>query len=820
MPIYTTGQGGQRDTTVEPVVTRVLSPSATTSPVRSRHHVGRGIVDLLEPAMEGPPSPERIRALSKRLKQSSLAEKHNSQFTVSSGSSFISATSGTPSWDDDRQPSRRSSQRSISGSNPSRDRPDSVTVFGKSLFSRKGKLRREPSDPNFLSSTTHLSETTPDPVPTREHRSVSAMFARRKSTKGGDAEAHSQKKIQISEPYNFQHLTHTHKESLPDLGLASRDDLVSEFSCIRAGQKPTVGSLKGIQANDIEFRNPFSSEALSVPGGASRGSRSGSSVEAELDPGQPQYEEVSPRRHRNAYAGRSESRDQVRSPPLRPPRSPHESGFASPPIPPPPRTSSRVSLRSDALGQLPSTGRHCSATDSSFQQPDPPLDVTLAQSVHDSLPKYSHAITTPDEAAWPLASSAMASLPELPEEEESHLFTEEPLLSPTHQRSPLRGSISVPALHRISMSHTTSRRPPSNSSDTLGRFDIITVRASRPSVPNDKTDDDIDIGTWEDDIDYCYDHAVEADCDYAWERPSGEMLGEIAERETQAANYRISATNSPGTFSPNVSSPLASKFSIPSPAIHKSDTAQATTAAPPKPVQVTSNFSLPQRGHKRVLSRSSSFNKEPQGSAWSPSFLVPTDYKQQMLEYEKVGLQDDGDEDDDENFLTHLQRNESSLRLDKPSALLNARYSASTTISAFSERSLASSRHISNTSVSTAFTRWTASSMGASFEGFKASCEASPSASVAAGDEHTVVMGENESGTTPFPELTGSALEQGYTRERHMSEANVLFNASLPGDPDVQEPPRLRRRARTTSKSHKPPQLGLFPHVSSNVRHF
>ncbi|RYP80058.1 hypothetical protein DL769_002632 [Monosporascus sp. CRB-8-3] len=696
VPIYTIGQDGRRNTAAEPVVTRVVSPSTTTSPVRSRHHVGRGIVDLLEPAMEGPPSPERIRALSKKLKQSSLTEKHNSQFTASSGSSFISTTSGTPSWDDDPQPSRRSSQRSISGSNPSRDRPDSVTVFGKSLFSRKGKLRREPSDPNFLSSTTHLSETTPDPVPTREHRSVSAIFARRKSTKGGDAETHSQKKIQISGPYNFQHLTHTHKESLPDLGLASRNDLVSEFSCIRAGQKPAVGSLKGIQANDIEFRNPFSSEALSVPRGASRGSRSGSSVEAEPDPGQPQPEEVSPRRHRDAYAGRSESRDQVRSTPLRPPGSLEESGFASPPIPPPPRTSSH----------------------------------------------------------------------------------------------------------------------------TLGRLDIITIQASRPSVPNDKTDDDIDIGTWEDDIDYCYDHAVEADCDYAWERPSREMLREMAARETQSVDYRFSATNSPGTFSPNVLSPRASEFSIPSPAIHESDTTQATTAARPKPVRVTSNFSLPQRVHKQVLSRSSSFNKESQGSAWSPSILVPTDYQQQMLEYEKEGLRNDGNNDGDENFLTHLQHNKSSLRLDKPTALLNARSSASTTISAFSERSLASSRHISNTSVSTAFTRWTASSMAASFEGFKASCEASPGASVAADDEHTVVMGENETGTTAFPELTGSALEHGYTRERHMSEANVLFKTSLPGDADAQEPPRLRRRARTTSKSHNPPQLGLFPRVPPNVRHF
>ncbi|RYP71661.1 hypothetical protein DL771_004612 [Monosporascus sp. 5C6A] len=333
-------------------------------------------------------------------------------------------------------------------------------------------------------------------------------------------------------------------------------------------------------------------------------------------------------------------------------------------------------------------------------------------------------------------------------------------------------------------------------------------------------DDDIDIGTWEDGIDYCYDHAVEADCDYAWERPSGEILREMAARETQAVDYRISATNSPGTFSPDVLSPRASEFSIPSPATHKLDTTQAAPAVPPKPARVTSNFSLPQRGHKPVLSRSSSFNKESQGSAWSPSFLVPTDYQQQMLMYEREGLQDDGNDDDNESFLTHLQRKESSLRLDKPTTLLNARSSASTTISAFSERSLASSRHVSNTSVSTAFTRWTASSMGASFEGFKASCEASPSASVAADDEHTVIMGENESGTTAFPELTGSALEHGYTRERHMSEANVLFKASLPGDADVQEPPRARRRARTTSKSHNSPQLGLFPHVPSNVRHF
>ncbi|RYP25467.1 hypothetical protein DL767_008385 [Monosporascus sp. MG133] len=369
------------------------------------------------------------------------------------------------------------------------------------------------------------------------------------------------------------------------------------------------------------------------------------------------------------------------------------------------------------------------------------------------------------------------------------------------------------------MSHASSRRPPSNSSDTLGRFDIITIQAPRPSVPNDKTDDDIDIGTWEDDIDYCYDHAVEADCDYAWDRPSGEMLREMAARETQAVDYRSNATNNPGTFSPNVLSPRASEFSIPSPAIHKSDTTQATAAAPPKPVRVTSNFSLPQRGHIRVRSRSSSFYKESQGPAWSPSILVPTDYQQQMLEYEKERLQDDGD-DGDESFLTRLQRNESGLRLDKPTVLLNARSSASTTLSAFSERSFASSRHISNTSVSTAFTRWTASSMGASFEGFKASCEASPSASVAADDEHTVVMGENESGATAFPELTGSALEHGYTRERHMSEANVLFKASLPGDADAQEPPRLRRRARTTSKSRNSPQFALFPHVPSNVRQY
>lgn len=58
----------------------------------------------------------------------------------------------------------------------------------------------------------------------------------------------------ISEPFDFHHLTHTNPAQFQSLDTARENDLVTEFSAIRASQRP-VTELKGIRADDIQFRD-------------------------------------------------------------------------------------------------------------------------------------------------------------------------------------------------------------------------------------------------------------------------------------------------------------------------------------------------------------------------------------------------------------------------------------------------------------------------------------------------------------------------------------------------------------------------------------
>lgn len=790
--------GGRRNTAAD--IPTISSPPI--SPRRTLHNAGRGMHDLMEPAIDGPPSPERLRALSRQLKQSSTVDKHSSQITTSSGSS----------WDhsmDDPHLSRRSSTRSVSSNiAPPQDRSDSIIVFGKSIFSRKSKARRDISDPNMSSGALYPPGMGPDFMPTsKEQRSMTALFTRRKSMKGTE-QMPAQKKVQISEPYNFQHLTHTQKDNLPNLQRTSRMELVSEFSCIRAGQRPTNGSLKGIQADDIQFQN-LSSELLYIQ-----------DFEPELDQAQLQ-QDLPHTPPRDVYTNNSSYRESF-LPRIRPSSSLEDTILA--PFSPPPRISSCLSTRLDDFELLPSADpeRLAPIPGPPRRQSEPHIHMT---SRHTETPDPSCA---PDDAAWPLSANAMASLPELPEEEENHATPKEP----PSKRVSLRGSVSVPALHRLSLSQAKARpqqdasqRIPSDASDTLGEFDLVTIQpAPGTGATSEFTIDDAICETWEDDIDYCYEHAAEADCDFAWERPSGETQRDIGWEEGTTVDYRISAINSPNCFSPPALSPRTSQAPLRSPGSQVSNPTQSRSVTPGT-TAVASNFSLPNRAHNRALSRSDSFRERARGLSMSPTFFISTDPHQQIPEYdEKEELQhyedEDDDEDDDVDFLTHLPPSGSSLQLDKKMMLLHARSSASTDVSAFSEHSLSSSRHKSNGSINTALTGWTTNSACASLDGWQANCETSQSniAVIVNDEEQTVVVDANEDDivTSAEPALPTSRPDHGH--ERHRSDADLLMKASATNVPNTQEVPKPRRRARTTSRSHNSPQLALFPHVPSNTR--
>ncbi|OJJ96732.1 hypothetical protein ASPACDRAFT_33985 [Aspergillus aculeatus ATCC 16872] len=138
------------------------------------------------------------------------------------------------------------------------DRSESVT---KSLLSRGSRiLRRRGSKFHIVSTLDEEDEVDRD----KPRFEVSDLFSRHHKPRQSDA--HDQLKSLISDPFDFHHLTHTSPSQFQSLEKARETDLVTEFSAIRASQRP-VTNLKGIQAQDLHFQD-FSTEDLNQFGAA------------------------------------------------------------------------------------------------------------------------------------------------------------------------------------------------------------------------------------------------------------------------------------------------------------------------------------------------------------------------------------------------------------------------------------------------------------------------------------------------------------------------------------------------------------------------
>jgi hypothetical protein len=845
------------------------------------------MVDLMEPAMDRPPSPERIRALNRQLenrqlenskhldpKQSSSGDKHRSHQTTSSGASSLrSATSDRPSWDQSAENlsiSRKSSQRSTTSSMPSRERPESVQIFGKTLFNRRGKSKRESSDHSSSSGSLYSTDAPIEPAvvtgASKDTSFMSSVFARRKTMR---ADSDPLRRLQISGPYNFQHLTQIQDEvngrATPDYpALRSLPTTTEE---LRLRQMEAEMALEELSSESLPILQQDPSAGLSFSShgrihgrghgqshsrGHSRGQSRGKEQQDGWQSKAPPPPRIPPR-----SLHRTQSQEQMRSPPPRPPRSPTEHVFRAP-IAPPPRGSSRGSVRYDMIDAVTtrdSPERPNTATGLRYPHPKPLVlspppprpgsaagssgqtaaaaadeeedEQALAAGNH----RYSHAISTPDEAAWPLTASTMTSLPEVPEEEELHPQSPPFRISTISNSSSLRGSVSVPLLRQLSQSQSAAQRPMSNASDTLGRFDLASTQRDLRGAAEDFSQVDEDLrDNWEDDIDYCYDHAAEADFDYAWERPSCDMdrAGDDDQDDDvhtlnngQPGLGKLSAPSKPGT---PALSPAASSASN---TTHPEAITPTVSLAP-----VTSNFSLPRRdssalqanAHNRNFSHSSSF-KESQGFHLSPTLLIPTDYHQQMLLHERDELRD---KDDTKDVRAHGMASGEPISRYDHFAKSHARSSASTTDSMYS--GLSSNRHKSTSTTSTANTRWTGSSTTGSVGGWQAHGEAGHH------DEDKPVgasaMSRFEKGMmSPLPEQDGGSerpsrenSSERHTRtQSHAATTTTVSNGpASPGSPGTtggssqktpKQPVHVRRRAKTTSRSHNVAgaQFGLFP---------
>jgi hypothetical protein len=545
--------------------------------------------ESMGPAIDGPPSPERIRAYTEQMKRSSIFGNNSRSNTFSSSSPSSSFRSSSYASTEALSLSRKSSGRSTkSRMTLSRsERPDSTQIFG-SIFSRGGrKLRRGNSIIDGIAEEGNA----------RDH-----YYGRASGSRRG---IHTKGRHHISAPYNFQHVTHTHRENMPNLHTSPRE-LQSEFSALRASQLPTHGELKGIRAQDLHFEN-FSSEALNVL--------------AEEEEHAPSTSSLSKVMHRKSSRSLSvqrtvphtKSHDNLRAAPPRPPRSP-----LSPkcPIELPVRTSSRTaSVLFDTFDPLATTTVDRPQTSGGFRRPTPfslptpSPESAIWNASQEGLPEtdesMSHALTTPGDEAWPLTASLNGSfgfeLPDVQEEEEA---------GPRNSRTSfeLRASKSSPALRNEALAQAEEPFDMKLSSTLVQ----TQMKAGPPLSPGFRFEDE----SWEQDIDYCYEHEIEADCDYQWDRCSmeestvveGPPLALHLEDDDRSVYH--------GRFRPSLLIPSA--FDVPELSPMSNMSANSSNPRTPQ------NF-----GCVRSPSQASSF-KESHGFTLSPTLLIPSDFQAQM----------------------------------------------------------------------------------------------------------------------------------------------------------------------------------------------
>ena len=187
-----------------------------------------------------------------------------------------------------------------------------------------------------------------------------------------------------------------------------------------------------------------------------------------------------------------------------------------------------------------------------------------------------HAVTTPDDTAFPLTPNKVRApcveLDDVPEEDER---TTDVISPPSTPRSGLRHAMSFPSTRSNSQRWSCSPRKASARDSHHVPLPVNKVCQSEAILPLvGEVFDDIPVrprfsrrislkpqsfdSCWEDDIDYCYDHAAEADCDFDWDK--------ISTREDDVKNA-LETNGSPEQFRNRSISEEYEDIRLPSPTV-------------------------------------------------------------------------------------------------------------------------------------------------------------------------------------------------------------------------------------------------------------
>ncbi|CEJ54778.1 hypothetical protein PMG11_01072 [Penicillium brasilianum] len=439
-------------------------------------------------------SPKRLSVFSGRSRSNTTTSTSSRR---SPGSSMTSIDSSVPSQDE-RAPSALAM------------RSDKSERSSRSFLARGSRmLRRQGSKINLVATLDEEDELERMP----RHRTR-------------QADQHDRLKSIISDPFDFHHLTHTSPSQFQSLDQTRENDLVTEFSVIRASQRPEAG-LKGIRADDIHFRN-FSVDNLAAFGTATTVDEPAS----QSPPDSPAASGSTSPTHGHV---RRESRthENFSRPVPRYPRS-------CPTTPPPP-----------AVPEIPN--------DEGIEPAPRAIDEILGLNIPPTYPEYidsersssSHrqfgSDFVEDMKARTSSVSSHYSLEEVPEEDEGTRLWDSPdaSIGTVHSRSTSHVSPGTVEPHRASrtiapkapLSIFVAEELSRKFSEALGSPTLPQTLPSTPPKEDSETAqleitppstsgvrqfsyDEEMYDSWDADIDYCYEHAAESTSNFDWTRTS------------------------------------------------------------------------------------------------------------------------------------------------------------------------------------------------------------------------------------------------------------------------------------------------------------
>lgn len=404
-----------------------------------------------------------------------------------------------------------------------------------------------------------LSETVVSSIAAVDYRDTDGGGKRasvlRKGRKPDIQSEHSLQNLRhrISSPFDFQHLTHTDRHQFAALEKIPGDKLAAGLWAVSTSQPPSRG-LTGIRVDDLHFNN-FSSESLATSENQSMSALNTgmqpSSLEASLE--WPQSDRSPPVEASKSTLRLTRSVESFSQPGVSPRNHRHSQSVVAPPrfsslppLVPVHDGSDSLDQKDNSIAQRSSRSKRESGMWDSFELGTATTPERLP-GIQGGPSYFGHALTTPDDSAilamTPPFSPSLEDVAEEPDRFTSpRPAPQPPLRTPTtprsphfetfpfnSQRSPLtrtraRGNSHTSPKSSIHKSPIT--RPVSQMSETLGST-CLSRRGSilRPSANRRKSNTWRAIEeSWEDDVDYIYENALEADCDFEWDRASDDEL--------------------------------------------------------------------------------------------------------------------------------------------------------------------------------------------------------------------------------------------------------------------------------------------------------